>query len=101
ETTGYVYSAETILNALNISRRWDIILIGNSKTTYAMKEAIISFQNDFAHTLLLAPTELDFSYETYLKTKMAENECDMVANYLSFYEENSFLEEECRYISKI
>ena len=96
ETTGYVYNTETLINALNITRRWDIVLIGNEKSHYAMKEAIVSFQNDFANTLLLAPKELDFSYEHYVKKKMEENDCDSVADYLSFFEENAFLEEEIK-----
>jgi len=95
ETTGYVYNAETIINALNITRRWDIVLTGESKMHYAMKEAIIAFQNDFANTLLLAPKELDFSYATYLKKQMEKNNCSTVEEYLSFFEENAFIEEEC------
>jgi len=96
ETTGYVYNAEMIINALNITRRWDIVLTGESKMHYAMKEAIVAFQNDFASTLLLAPKELDFSYETYLRTQMEKNNCSTVEEYLSFFEENFFIEEECR-----
>ena len=96
ETTGYVYNAETIINALNITRRWDIVLTGDAKMHYAMKEAIIAFQNDFANTLLLAPKELDFSYETYVKKQMEKNSCSTVDEYLSFFEENAFIEEECR-----
>ena len=96
ETTGYVYNAETIINALNITRRWDIVLTGDAKMHYAMKEAIIAFQNDFANTLLLASKELDFSYETYLRTQMEKNNCSTVEEYLSFFEENFFIEEECR-----
>jgi len=61
-----------------------------------MKEAIISFQNDFASTLLLAPKELDFSYETYLSRKMKENECENADDYLSFFEENEFVEREIK-----
>ena len=96
ETTGYVYNVETIINALNITRRWDIVLTGDTKVHYAMKEAIIAFQNDFANTLLLAPKELDFSYETYVRTQMEKNSCSTVEEYLSFFEENVFIEEECR-----
>lgn len=96
ETTGYVYNIETLINALNITRRWDIVLTGDTKTHYAMKEAIVNFQNDFASKLLLAPNELDFSYENYLKERMRENECDSVDDYLSFFEENEFLEMEIR-----
>ena len=33
----------------------EIVLTGNEKSHYSMKEAIVSFQNDFANTLLLAP----------------------------------------------
>jgi len=95
ETTSYVYNAETIINALNITRRWDIVLTGDAKVHYAMKEAIIAFQNDFANTLLLAPKELDFSYETYIRTQMGKNNCLTVEEYLSFFEENFFIEEEC------
>lgn len=96
ETTGYVYNIETIVNALNITRRWDIVLTGDTKIQYAMKEAIVSFQNDFASTLLLAPKVLDFSYETYLNRKMKENACEKVDDYLSFFEENEFVEREIR-----
>ena len=96
ETTGYVYNIETIVNALNITRRWDIVLTADTKIQYAMKEAIVSFQNDFASTLLLAPKALDFSYETYLNRKMKENACEKVDDYLSFFEENEFLEREIR-----
>ena len=98
ETTGYVYNAETIINALNITRRWDIVLTGDAKIHYAMKEAIIAFQNDFANTLLLAPKELDFSYEAYVKEQIEKNSCSTVDEYLSFFEENFFIEEECKNI---
>jgi len=94
ETTGYVYGSERIINALNVTRRWDITLTGDKKIHHAMKEAIIQFQNDFATTLLLAPKELDFSYERYLKTKMQENNCEKAEDYLTFFEENAFVEKE-------
>ncbi len=97
ETTGYVYNTETIINALNITRRWDIVLTGDVKMHYAMKEAIVAFQNDFASTLLLAPKELDFSYETYVTKQMEKNSCSTVEEYLSFFEENAFVEEELKY----
>ncbi len=96
ETTGYVYNTETLINALNITRRWDIVLTGDASLHYAMKEAIISFQNDFASQLLLAPIELDFSYEKYLKEKMKMNECESIDDYLSFFEENAFVEQEIK-----
>ncbi len=96
ETTGYVYNAETIINALNITRRWDIVLTGDASLHYAMKEAIVNFQNDFATQLLLAPIELDFSYEKYLKEKMETNECKSSEDYLSFFEENAFVEKEIK-----
>lgn len=99
ETTGYVYNVETIINALNIARRWDIVLAGESAMQFAMKEAIVNFQNDFATTLLLAPEMLDFSYEGYLRRKMEENSCESMDEYLSFYEENAFIEQACRGIS--
>jgi len=98
ETTGYVYNIESLINALNITRRWDITLLDDGQANYAMKEAVINFQNDFANTLLLAPELLDFSYATYLKEKMKENECDTVDDYLSIYENNTFIEKECRKI---
>jgi len=63
---------------------------------YAMKEAIVAFQNDFATQLLLAPDKLDFSYKRYIKEKMEINGCDSVDDYLSFFEENGFLEREIR-----
>ena len=96
ETTGYVYNTETLINALNITRRWDIVLTVENSLKYAMKEAIVAFQNDFATQLLLAPNELDFSYKKYLKEKMEFNECDRVDDYLSFFEENAFLEREIK-----
>jgi len=96
ETTGYVYNTETIINALNITRRWDIVLTGEEALHYAMKEAIVAFQNDFATQLLLAPLELDFSYERYIKEKMEANGCENIDDYLSFFEENAFLEREIR-----
>jgi len=96
ETTGYVYNTETLINALNITRRWDIVLTVEKSLEYAMKEAIVAFQNDFATQLLLAPDELDLSYERYVKEKIEENGCDSVDNYLSFFEENLFLEKEIR-----
>ena len=96
ETTGYVYGAEALINALNITRRWDIVLAGDTKMHFAMKEAIVAFQNDFANTLLLAPEVLDFSYERYVKRKIEESACESVEEYLSFYEENPFLEQEIR-----
>jgi hypothetical protein len=61
-----------------------------------MKEAIVAFQNDFATQLLLAPIELDFSYESYIKEKMELNGCERLDDYLSFFEENAFLEMEIR-----
>jgi hypothetical protein len=81
---------------LNITRRWDIVLTVENSLKYAMKEAIVAFQNDFATQLLLAPNELDFSYKKYLKEKMEFNECDRVDDYLSFFEENAFLEREIK-----
>ena len=96
ETTGYVYNTETLINALNITRRWDIVLAVDESLQYAMREAIIAFQNDFATKLLLAPDELDFSYKRYVKEKMEFNGCDSVDDYLSFFEENAFLEREIR-----
>jgi predicted nucleotidyltransferase component of viral defense system len=96
ETTGYVYNTETIVNALNITRRWDIVLTGDESLHYAMKEAIVTFQNDFATQLLLAPTELNFSYECYIKEKMDLNSCERIDDYLSFFEENTFLEMEIK-----
>ena len=96
ETTGYVYNTETLINTLNITRRWDIVLSVEDSLHYAMKEAVVAFQNDFATQLLLAPDELDFSYERYVKEKMEENRCDSVDNYLTFFEENLFLEKEIR-----
>jgi len=96
ETTGYVYNTESLINALNITRRWDIILTGDDSLYYAMKEAIVAFQNDFATQLLLAPIELDFSYERYIREKMEANGCEKIDDYLSFFEENRFIEMEIR-----
>lgn len=98
ETTGYVYNTETIVNALNITRRWDIVLAGEPEIHYAMKEVIVTFQNDFANTLLLAPEILDFSYERYIKRKMEESMCESVDEYLNFYEENRFIEREIAFM---
>jgi len=61
-----------------------------------MKEAIVAFQNDFATQLLLAPIELDFSYERYIREKMEANSCEKIDDYLSFFEENRFIEMEIR-----
>ena len=97
ETTGYIYNIENLFNALNITRRWDIILRSEIKKQYEMREAIEAFQNNFAITLLLAPEILDFSYEKYLEDKMRENECESVEDYLTFYEENGFIEDEIRF----
>ncbi len=99
ETTGYLYGVENLVNALNITRRWDIVLTTETEKQYALKEAIVVFQNDFANTLLLAPKLLDFSYETYIKEKIEENRCENIEDYLSFYEENTFVEEQIRGIS--
>ena len=101
ETTGYVYNAESLINALNIKRRWDIVLTGDEAIHYAMKEAIVAFGNDFATELLLAPDVLDFSYERYVKEKMKENGCERVEDYLSFFEENMFLEREIMEWAKV
>ena len=38
----------------------------------------------------------DGVYETYLKEKVTEFDCQNVENYLSFYEKNAFEEQECR-----
>ena len=96
ETTGYVYNTETLINALNITRRWDIVLSVDKSLQYAMREAIVAFQNDFATQLLLAPEELDFSYERYVKEKMEVNGCENLDDYLSFFEENGFIEREIK-----
>ncbi|CAA6825699.1 MAG: Unknown protein [uncultured Sulfurovum sp.] len=61
-----------------------------------MKEAVLTFQNNFATELLLAPEALDFSYEKYVREKMEENGCDTLDDYLSFFEENIFLENEIK-----
>ncbi len=97
ETTGYVYSVQRVVNALQISRRWDIVTTENREMVYPMKEAIRNFQNDFSYALLDATIEiLDFSYASYLKDKVLQFDCDNAENYLSFYEENAFVEKECR-----
>ena len=98
ETTGYVYNVPSVVNALKIPRRWDIILAGDEQMYHPMKEAVKNFQNDFSCLLLDASTEiLDFSYAAYLKEKVAQFDCDSAENYLSFYEENAFVEQECRH----
>jgi hypothetical protein len=94
ETTGYVYNVQTLINALNVARRWDIVLSEESRLHHAMKEAIVAFGNDFATQLLRAPEVLDFSYETYVREKMVTNGCESAEEYLSFFEENAFLEKE-------
>ncbi len=97
ETMDSVYNVMSVVNALKISRRWDIILAGDEQMHHPMKEAIKNFQNDFSCVLLNADTTmLDFSYETYLKDKILQFDCDNSENYLSFYEENAFVEQECR-----
>ncbi|CAA6822963.1 MAG: Unknown protein [uncultured Sulfurovum sp.] len=73
-----------------------IVLTGEERLHYAMKETIVAFQNNFATELLLAPEELDFSYEKYIKEKMEENGCEKIDDYLIFFEENEFLESEIR-----
>jgi len=97
ETTGYVYSVQSVVNALKIPRRWDIILTEDESMQVAMKKAIEDFQEDFASVLLDAQTSmLDFTYEKYLKDKVLAFDCDTAENYLSFYEKNAFVEQECR-----
>ena len=34
ETRGYVYNSKTLVNALNITRRWDIVLTREPKIHY-------------------------------------------------------------------
>ncbi len=97
ETTGYVYSVQSVVNALKIPRRWDIILTENKATHLAMKKAIENFQYHLTSVLLDVDIDvLDFSYETYLKEKVIEFDCQNADNYLSFYEKNAFVEQECR-----
>ena len=97
ETTGYVYSVQSVVNALKIPRRWDIILTEEMSMQVAMKKAIEEFQEDFASVLLDTETDrLDFTYKTYLQEKVSAFNCDSVENYLSFYEKNAFVEQECR-----
>lgn len=97
ETTGYVYSVQSVVNALKIPRRWDIILTEDEAMQLSMKKAIENFQYHFASVLLDAELDtLDFSYETYLKEKVIEFDCEDAENYLSFYEKNAFIEQECR-----
>jgi len=102
ETTGYVYSVQSVVNALKIPRRWDIILTEEESMHVAMKKAIEEFQEEFASALLDVQTDmLDFTYEKYLQEKVLSFECDNVENYLSFYEKNAFVEQECQeYILK-
>lgn len=98
ETTGYVYSVQSVVNALKIPRRWDIILAEDEPHQLAMKKAIEHFQYHFTSVLLDENTDaLDFSYGTYLKEKTIEFDCENVENYLSFYEKNTFVEQECRW----
>ncbi len=97
ETTGYAYSVQSVVNALKIPRRWDIILTEDEAMQLSMKKAIENFQYHFASVLLDAELDtLDFSYETYLKEKVIEFDCEDAENYLSFYEKNAFIEQECR-----
>ena len=97
ETTGYAYSVQSVVNALKIPRRWDIILTEDEAKHLAMKKAIENFQYHFASVLLDTDMDvLDFSYETYLKEKVTEFDCENTENYLSFYEKNAFIEQECR-----
>ena len=97
ETTGYIYSVANIVNALKIPRRWDIVLAGDEQMHHSMKEAVENFQNDLICLLLDVETEiLDFSYSRYLEEKITQFDCDSAENYLSFYEENAFFEQECR-----
>lgn len=56
----------SVVNALNIPRRWDIILTGDDQLHHPMKEAVKRFQSDFSFLLLDINVEiLDFSYKTY------------------------------------
>ena len=97
ETTGYRYSVQSVVNALKIPRRWDIILTEEKSIQLPMKKAIEEFQNDFVSVLLDPQADiLDFSYEKYLKDKVLVFACDNAENYLSFYEKNAFVEQECR-----
>ncbi len=97
ETTGYVYSIQSVVNALKVPRRWDIIFTDDKSSHLAMKKAIENFQYHFASVLLDADIDaLDFSYETYLKEKVIEFDCQNAENYLNFYEKNAFVEQECR-----
>ncbi len=72
ETMDSVYNVMSVVNALKISRRWDIILAGDEQMHHPMKEAIKNFQNDFSCVLLDADTTM-----------------------LDFSEENAFVEQEC------
>jgi len=102
ETTGYVYTVQNVINALKIPRRWDIILTEDEASHLAMKKAIENFQYDFASVLLDVEIDtLDFSYETYIKEKVLEFDCQNAENYLDFYEKNAFIEQECRRYLKI
>ncbi len=97
ETTGYVYSVQHVVNALQIPRKWDIVLTGDENMHLAMKKEIENFQYNFASVLLDADIEiLDFSYGKYLNDKVLKFDCENAENYLSFYEENAFVEKECR-----
>jgi len=97
ETTGYVYSVQHVVNALKVPRKWDIVLTGDAHIQFAMKKAIEGFQYNFTSALLDADIEiLDFSYGTYLNDKVLAFDCENAENYLSFYEENAFVEKECR-----
>jgi len=90
-------TAREIYQRLRAAGRDEIISsVCHKAQQYAMKESILAFQNDFATQLLLAPCVLDFSYEKYLKEKMKLNGCERVDDYLSFFEENTFLESELK-----
>lgn len=97
ETTGYAYTVQSVVNALTIPRRWDIVLAGDESIHLAMKKAVENFQYHLASVLLDADIDaLDFSYETYLNEKVIEFDCENAENYLTFYEKNAFVEQECR-----
>jgi len=102
ETTGYVYSVQSLVNALKIPRRWDIILTEDNSMHVAMKKAIEDFQEHFTSVLLDPQTNiLDFTYKKYLEEKVLLFDCDTIENYLSFYEKNAFVEQECqKYVLK-
>jgi len=65
-------------------RNWDEV--------YKNQKIILQTLNGIEKIFLAGGTAV----QCYLREKMKENRCDEVDDYLVFYEENAFIEQECR-----